>query len=73
MRELHQWPSRGMTLLGDLAVEPVEDRPPVAQRAVTDAERLLTAGEQIGDELVDGTDAGGATCCTPPGTWRYIA
>ena len=47
-----------MALLGDLAVEPVEDRPPVPQRAVADAQRFLAAGEQVGDELVDRADPG---------------
>ena len=46
----------GMGLVGELAVEPGADLPSVAQRPVADAQRVLAAGDEVGDELVDGGD-----------------
>ena len=49
-------PALGMGLVGELAMEPVADLPSVAQRPVADAQRVLAAGDEVGDELVDGGD-----------------
>ena len=56
MGQLHERAGRRVGLVGDLAVEPVEDLGAVALRPVADAQRLLAAGEEVGDELVDRPD-----------------
>ena len=48
--ELHERAGGRVRLIGDLAVEPVEDLGAVAVRAVTDAQRLLAPCQQVGDD-----------------------
>ena len=54
--ELHERPGRRVRLVGDLAVEAVEQLGPVPLRPVADAERLLAARQHVGDELVHRPD-----------------
>ena len=56
MGQLHERAGRRVAVVGDLAVEAVDDLGAVAQGSVADAQRFLTAGEEIGDELVDRPD-----------------
>ena len=73
MSELDELPGARVGLVGEFAVEPVADLAAVAQGAVADAQGVLVAGEEVGDQLVDRRRPRGTTCCTPPGTARYMA
>ena len=62
-----------MGLVGELAVEPGADLPSVAQRPVADAQRVLAAGDEVGDELVDGGDPRADDLLHATGHCPYIA